>query len=528
MTGWQLKLAALAWAEFQIAAKKAKKMDAFWDVADGKKTPKHVWDQRPDGYGTILYGLDRISRGRRVIFIVEGASDCHTLWYHGFAALGVPGAGNFDPDRDDPHLDGIAEIVAFMEPDLGGQTLIKRLSTSKHRGKIKIATLEGFTVIDAEGNESNAKDVSELHIHHARDPETFCEAIMEAARRAVSFDALLELHPEMDATVRVCTPYLPEGYRFDEDGSVDWDNEGEWMWLCSPIKILAVTRDSDQRKWGILIMVKTPDGHWHRCALPRILAVMSGDELFGFLTELGLRFDATRAGKAALRSFILRTLPIQRALCVARTGWHGRAFVLPDEVIGDTQGERPFSDHRRNKNNPRRRRRSKISALIAPSPPKLSKLPKPEQESALGRRALGPPPGYLLAIVMLALVSSTFQLCRVTIELTTNSSRRSPSCAAPACSLSFWTSLAHIVQPSTRRSVSPNITLIPTRPRDVDLQPSIETADAAHRASKPFYIFTFVPATGQQTAHSEDRENRSENGKAELHLLYLEAGKTGE
>jgi hypothetical protein len=50
-----------------------------------------------------------------------------------------------------------------------------------------------------------------------------------------------------------------------------------------------------------------------------------------------------------------------------------------------------------------------------------------------------------------------------------------------------------------------DITLIPTRPRDVDLQPSIETADAVRRASKPFaYIFTFVPARGQQTAQMRD------------------------
>jgi hypothetical protein len=34
MTGWQLKLAALAWANFQVAAKKANMMEAFWDVAD--------------------------------------------------------------------------------------------------------------------------------------------------------------------------------------------------------------------------------------------------------------------------------------------------------------------------------------------------------------------------------------------------------------------------------------------------------------------------------------------------------------
>jgi hypothetical protein len=35
-----------------------------------------------------------------------------------------------------------------------------------------------------------------------------------------------------------------------------------------------------------------------------------------------------------------------------------------------------------------------------------------------------------------------------------------------------------------------DITLIPTRLRDVDLQPSIETADAARRASKPLPTFS--------------------------------------
>jgi chromosome partitioning protein len=50
-----------------------------------------------------------------------------------------------------------------------------------------------------------------------------------------------------------------------------------------------------------------------------------------------------------------------------------------------------------------------------------------------------------------------------------------------------------------------DITLIPTRPRDVDLQPSIETADAARRANKPFaYVFTFVPGTGQHCAQMRD------------------------
>jgi putative DNA primase/helicase len=44
-----------------------------------------------------LYGLWRLGQARELgyVFLVEGESDCHTLWYHGFPALGVPGASNW-------------------------------------------------------------------------------------------------------------------------------------------------------------------------------------------------------------------------------------------------------------------------------------------------------------------------------------------------------------------------------------------------------------------------------------------------
>jgi chromosome partitioning protein len=40
--------------------------------------------------------------------------------------------------------------------------------------------------------------------------------------------------------------------------------------------------------------------------------------------------------------------------------------------------------------------------------------------------------------------------------------------------------------------------LIPSRPNDIDVHASLETADIARRLKKPFaYVFTFVPSTGQ-------------------------------
>lgn len=47
--------------------------------------------------------------------------------------------------------------------------------------------------------------------------------------------------------------------------------------------------------------------------------------------------------------------------------------------------------------------------------------------------------------------------------------------------------------------------LIPSRPHEVDIHKSLETADAARRLNKPFaYVFTFVPPTGSDAQKMRD------------------------
>ena len=45
------------------------------------------------GEGKIVpYGLERLDEARKAgyLVLVEGESDCWTLWYQGFPALGIP------------------------------------------------------------------------------------------------------------------------------------------------------------------------------------------------------------------------------------------------------------------------------------------------------------------------------------------------------------------------------------------------------------------------------------------------------
>lgn len=95
------------------------------------------------------YGLWRLEQAREAgyIFLVEGESDCHTLWYHGFPGLGVPGASNWRNEWA-CELEGIEKVYAVVEPDQGGETFWERLAASPLREKLYRVELE---VPDAQG-----------------------------------------------------------------------------------------------------------------------------------------------------------------------------------------------------------------------------------------------------------------------------------------------------------------------------------------------------------------------------------------
>jgi hypothetical protein len=96
---------------------------------DKGKGIKRFHTQAGDSPG--LYGLWRLheARNQGYVYLVEGESDCHALWFHGLPAVGVPGARNWNPKRDEPHFAGIERIYPFIEPDQGGESLLKRLTT---------------------------------------------------------------------------------------------------------------------------------------------------------------------------------------------------------------------------------------------------------------------------------------------------------------------------------------------------------------------------------------------------------------
>ncbi len=130
------------------------------------------------GAKPTLYGLWRLKGtvGKSIV-LVEGESDCHTLWFHGFPALGLPGANSWKEKKWAQYLDRFEKIYVVIESDKGGEAVEAWLRTSKIRDRIRLVRLEG------------AKDASELHL---ADPGNFIKAFKRAMKAAIPWSDAAE------------------------------------------------------------------------------------------------------------------------------------------------------------------------------------------------------------------------------------------------------------------------------------------------------------------------------------------------
>ncbi len=87
----------------------------------------------------MLYGLGHLVEARHhgYVILVEGETDTVTLWYQGFPAVGVPGAGTWK-DSWATELDTVKTIYLVVEPDTGGEQLLAALSDSTLRDRLRI------------------------------------------------------------------------------------------------------------------------------------------------------------------------------------------------------------------------------------------------------------------------------------------------------------------------------------------------------------------------------------------------------
>jgi len=131
---------------------------------------------------------------------------------------------------------------------------------------------------------------------------------------------------------------LPGGFRLTPEGVFYSGDDGEARPVCSPLEIIARTRDDKGHNWGLLVEFDDPDGAKKRWNIPaRTMTGDFGKDVLGPLVDMGLRLAGSRSGRNArndLQSYLGGFDSAQRARLVTRLGWHDKAFLLPEQQIG--------------------------------------------------------------------------------------------------------------------------------------------------------------------------------------------------
>ena len=147
------------------------------------------------------------------------------------------------------------------------------------------------------------------------------------------------------------------------------DKEGVWflplktgedpptpIWVCSPLEILAITRDHDNENHGKLLRFIDYDGNEHRWPMPMELLAGDGTGYRQILLSGGLQIKEGKQGRDLLSRYIQSANPKARMRCVNRLGWYNQLYILPNNTIGTSTGEEivfqahiPLVDHHEGK-----------------------------------------------------------------------------------------------------------------------------------------------------------------------------------
>ena len=291
--------------------------------------------------------------GPAVVLVGEGFATCASL----FEATGYPTACAFDAGNLQPvartlrKLYPAALIVLCGDDD---QATESRTGTNPGRVKAEAAAraVRGVAVFPA-GLPENGSDFNDMATASGLDAVRACiNGAIEAhhAAQSAAHAAKADRHGNPTHGTR----HAPHdggndahdtGRAFDSFSVTDtgvWHtgrdkdgNDKRPEWVCSRLDVEALTRDQDGGGWGYLLTFCDPLGKVKTWAMPARMLSGDGGEYRAALLAMGLRITASPNSRNLLTQYIQTRQPAEFASCTDRIGWHGHAFVLPRETIGD-------------------------------------------------------------------------------------------------------------------------------------------------------------------------------------------------
>ena len=106
--------------------------------------------------------------------------------------------------------------------------------------------------------------------------------------------------------------------------------------ISSRIEVVAMTRDTYNKNWGLQLQFEDHDGNLHEWAMPKEMLAGGGDAYREILLARGADIYSGSGNKDKLTQYFLDAKPTTRSLCVSNIGWSRNVFVLPEKTYGQS------------------------------------------------------------------------------------------------------------------------------------------------------------------------------------------------
>lgn len=180
------------------------------------------------GAKVIPYGLWRLPMYQKEevkeIVLVEGESDCHTLWLYDIPAVGIPGSNNFKKEWI-PFFDGF-DLLLYEEPDDSGKKMVENICTFllsvDFKGKVSRIQIKDY------------KDPSALHVNVPDRFKSKWQETMNSAQELNLEDSAVKAEEIVEGGMKARTP---PGYMLDSNGVFIIKEEGKIPLSYTPMWI---------------------------------------------------------------------------------------------------------------------------------------------------------------------------------------------------------------------------------------------------------------------------------------------------
>lgn len=326
----------------------------FCDIGNGRRD----WRSKGIPAPRPLFGLpDLIARADAMVLVAEGekSRDAAAVLFPECVATTPPhGAksphlADFSPlagrvvvvaTDHDPAGRAFGDKVCELARDAGAADVLhlapERLGAWVWRDGAKVrregALPEGFDIADALADGWTAERVAEA----AKATPLFLPYFTDNERQLTDEDDDAPA-PTRSGAFRVSATGVEK--RIERKDEETGETKVEFRWICSHLEVVAETRNADGEEWGRLLRLTDRDDRVKDWAMPMSLLAGDGATYRERLLSLGMTIAPGRFARDGLHDYISTATPPTKARCVSRIGWHGKAFVLPDTVFGDTAGE---------------------------------------------------------------------------------------------------------------------------------------------------------------------------------------------